>query len=440
MNKTDNQNRKTRSLIRLILIVLAVVIIHGLVLWLLTFRQSPGKVRSTGNPGKVTTTGGEREQVKLNQTVDSADRLKESGRNLDAAKLYDEVLSRRPADLRALFGKAQALMNLERWEEAMPVLNRLLGLDPENVDALLNRSRVYLERGDLDSYVEQRRLAQKAAPEMVRTNLELGRALAWVKKDRESLKYLNQAMKLGPTRPEKAAILTSTAYVYKLRREPDQAEKLLEESLSLGVTGRDNEIQCYFMLIGIYLDQNRDSKAIKMMEKYRRMDPDFHLARYMGREIIATHYRNMGSLSLYRNRLEDAEKYYTRSLELEPDNRQGLIERAFVRMLSGRREGAASDVKKWQKTLPPAPDNAGEMERFAIANTVLGNKIKAFSYMDRAVEAEPGNYRYLGTRAFINHTFGNSKQFQRDLDLFLARCDKNERQGVRMLLKRLGRP
>jgi regulator of sirC expression with transglutaminase-like and TPR domain len=114
------------------------------------------------------------------------------------------------------------------------------------------------------------------------------------------------------------------------------------------------------------------------------------------------------------------------------------MERAFVRLLQNRREDAKIDVNNWLATRPPAPRISQEMEQFAIAHTVLGNREKALTFINRALEMEPENYRLVGTRALISFTFDDREQFEKDLNFYLSHCSEDERENVEILLKRLG--
>ena len=64
------------------------------------------------------------------------------GQYAGAIDLYDSVLKTAPDYVAALLGKAIALHKLRRPQEARPLYQRVLMLDPENREALTNMTAI----------------------------------------------------------------------------------------------------------------------------------------------------------------------------------------------------------------------------------------------------------------------------------------------------------
>jgi tetratricopeptide (TPR) repeat protein len=418
--KTPGKHPDRPGWITFAVILAVVAALHLLainVLW-----RERGNGQDGAAPGKVEIREG-RDAAPL---LMEAGKLMQAGSFQEALQKYERILELYPGSARALEGKGQALIWLKRWKKAIDPLSRLIEMEPANVDGLLNRSRAYLELGDMARYVEDRRLAQKAAPGMMRANLELGRALSWVDRSEEALEYLNKAQELARGPREQAVVMTSRAYVYKHTGDPNTAEALLLKSREMGADG--NRIQCTFMLIGVFLDKDENEKAALMLEEYKRLDPEFKLSQTMGDEIKATHFRNLGSVSMSMGDYPTALKAYGKSLEMEPDNRDGLAERALVYLMTGDRQRARQDAEKWKQTSPPPPKTQWDFNRYAMISAITGDREKALCYINRAMALDPKNSSHLRSRGFIRLIFHDKEGFKKDYEAFMKTAGKKERE------------
>jgi hypothetical protein len=77
--------------------------------------------------------------------IQYADALAERGRTEQAAEAYGEALDREAQNLPALWGRAQCLETLKRPDEALPLVETILQLDPEYRfgDVSLARGRIH---------------------------------------------------------------------------------------------------------------------------------------------------------------------------------------------------------------------------------------------------------------------------------------------------------
>jgi tetratricopeptide (TPR) repeat protein len=64
--------------------------------------------------------------------------------------IFDEILSEDPKHVTALFGKGMALKNLQKFEEARNFLDAALELEPDNLDAKIERLEVLKHLKDHD--------------------------------------------------------------------------------------------------------------------------------------------------------------------------------------------------------------------------------------------------------------------------------------------------
>lgn len=99
--------------------------------------------------------------------------------------------------------------------------------------------------------------------------------------------------------------------------------------------------------------------------------------------------RGLGYLNLARGRLDDAVRFFTRSLEIQPANRSSLRQRALAYAGLGRMDDALADM---DRALRDNPDNQFLLHTRARMLAVAGRREEAIAAMSRAVAADPGNF------------------------------------------------
>jgi tetratricopeptide (TPR) repeat protein len=57
----------------------------------------------------------------------------------EALQYYDKVLAIDPKDIDALYDKASVLEDLERYDEALQYYDKVLAIDPKDIDAMNNK-------------------------------------------------------------------------------------------------------------------------------------------------------------------------------------------------------------------------------------------------------------------------------------------------------------
>jgi tetratricopeptide (TPR) repeat protein len=392
---------------------------------------------------------------------------------------FEKVLEADKDNPAALAGKGAALNELGRRDEAMAVLDRLLTKAPSDPRGLLCRAGVFRDAGRMDRALEDYRKAAEDNPGDAWANLEYGRFLAYIRKDVDAITYLTRALELGlepgdgaaclmarayahslagdekskesdldraeehlnralngeNTLFVKASLLISRAYIHKHRGRAAQAEKDLQEALKTG----QKEAECLFFLSGIYLDMNEEDKALKMAERYRAIDPDFKKISYLGIEMVANYYRNMGSLLADRGEAGRAIENYDHAVRLEPDNLEGLRERATLLFMEGNVEKARADAKKWLSLAPPAKGGEDLIAR-ARALTIAGEGRKAKACLDEGIRKEPGNYALYLERSIAGIVAGDVKGAEVDFEKFRRLAPPGEVEKAGAVLKLLKKP
>src|SRR5262249_18335130 len=106
-----------------------------------------------------------------------------------------------PKDPEAGIKLAASLRSLARFDEAAQAAEAVLGLQPQNLDALLERARVSLAAGQGFYAIEPARKALQIAPKDWRAATLLAVALDQAQRPTEALDAHRKAMEMAPENP-----------------------------------------------------------------------------------------------------------------------------------------------------------------------------------------------------------------------------------------------
>ena len=167
----------------------------------------------------------------------------QTGRAEAAAKQIRTALRLRPGDLQARYNLALALIESEALDEAHFELERLIELQPENVEALNALGNVDRLRGNASGALARLRQARQLAPDHPGVLLNLGLACMAAGKNKDAVRCLEKSSHLAPTANSHnhlGAALNATgdteraivAFKSALRLDP----KLRDAWINLGIT------------------------------------------------------------------------------------------------------------------------------------------------------------------------------------------------------------
>lgn len=356
----------------------------------------------------------------------------------EARKKFDQVLALDNRNVSALEGKVQSLMGQKKWNEALEVLNYFLSLNPthrgQQWHGYLYRSTVNLQLGNMKGYMEDRIRAESFPENKFLTNIKLGRALTMAKKYKEAHVLLNNMLKSAADSKEKSDILIAMGHTSVHEKRLDEAEKYFREALK---TGNDTA-QCYYMLMTIYKEKAQAKKALELYEEYRKIDPDEILLSKMGTGMRAQQYATLGSIYMDLGRLEEADKYLSMSLSINPDESDVLRTRTMVLVFMGKEDEARKIAQEWQKNNPPPPGEADEFSDYALVYLMLDKTDKAMEYADNAIAKMPDKPYNYAVRALINLKRKDKKAFTKDMQTFRKSASPDEVNYVNQIMEKYG--
>lgn len=216
-------------------------------------------------------------------------------------------------NIETLLQKAEHLVEIERWREAVPPLLKVLGQNPEHFQAncLLGACHFYLK-----NYVEALEFTEKAiavAPDDEWGHRLRSIILGEMGRKKEALKSAEEAVRLNPFELFGWQALTN-AYLNcnKILKAKETAIKMREHF-------PESEYS-FFSLGNVYLQAGNPYEAEKSFREALRLDPNFSDARNnLG--VALLRQRKSDEISLFNTPSEDEiRQHFSEAVKLEPEN------------------------------------------------------------------------------------------------------------------------
>tara|TARA_R110002096_G_scaffold101547_4_gene224564 strand:+ start:17766 stop:19460 length:1695 start_codon:yes stop_codon:yes gene_type:complete len=166
--------------------------------------------------------------------------------------------------------KAQLLVSLERYDEALDYYDKAIKYRPENENMILGRCDLLIRSGRIDEAIAEYRKALQRWPDSSLTLNALGYTLAdKTEQYAEAEKLIRRALELNPDNP---AIIDSMGWVlYKL----GQHEAALEQ-LELAFEGMaDHEVAAH--IVEVLAELGREDEALEVLLAAEKKNPDSKL-------------------------------------------------------------------------------------------------------------------------------------------------------------------
>ncbi len=261
----------------------------------------------------------------------------------EALPLYQKTLELSPCDLTALHNRGALFHTVGRYDEALAdfaQVNRTLLLRSNNVEALYNRAISFQLLGFLEDALDDLNRANELSPD--RPDIVYSRARV-----HSTLANHNEAI----------ADYERTVELCSEDNPSPKARRLL--AFSLQHLGRFEEaMQSFSALIELdpWDEEYRHSRAYNFTKLQRFEDAlaDYRWALEHAPDVDFLLYYNLGVVNNKLARYEEALKYFSRSLEMRPDNSVTQSSRGAALYELGRLEEAEHDC---DTALHIKPDN-----------------------------------------------------------------------------------
>ncbi len=292
-----------------------------------------------------------------------------AGRFAQAAELYRQALQANPRDTDALGGLVDVLERAGGWRQALPYLQRLVELDPQNA----------------------------------RRTFQLGQWTSWTATGRTpALALLKRATELNPAEP-----FYLTGYAEVLGRDASQraaAIAIVQKAVDLDAADRPARR----LLAKLLAAQGKRDEALRALQPVAETEDWLALADVEqntghGQEALAAYrrahaadpdnveaIRRLAEVLSWRDSTQDeAGSLFERGLQLDPTNQQLLV--PYANMLSWSGRGRERALQLYEHALAQDPNNADALAGKGNLLVWQGRTAEAMALFDRALKADPQN-------------------------------------------------
>lgn len=232
-----------------------------------------------------------------------------------------------PGNTSFRYTKISVMEKLGKTGETVPEYDELIRLDPENTEYYLGKARALESQEHLNQALDTFDAAMEMHPHDPELHFEKSRFLGKYESYDSAIREIEKAIELNPEEPR---YLHALCELYQIVEE-DRIALMVYERL-LGV---DNcNPQYYYEKARILERTGKVDRAEKEMHKVAEMRPHSISWTRTCAEFFETH-------DLY----EDALEMRSRLIELEPENRENLEERASLEEAMGHEEDAIRDLE-----------------------------------------------------------------------------------------------
>lgn len=339
-----------------------------------------------------------------NMGVEAAER----GDYREAAKMCSLAVLHKPDDADAQYNLGAALFELGRYNEAQEHLRKAASLNPDDYQTLVLLAESLTHQGNL----AEAKLAYQSAlvkkPNYVPALIGLATIALEENQNRTAEKYATEAVDFDPANARANALLAEAylrngqyneAYAQILtaaRLKPlDQDILLLQGKIAYARRMYEDAIEA--------LDTAR-KRGLSSGELYRYLglaklsagafleaERDFKLALFKD-DSDATAWKGLAETYMRMKKWSEAKAAIVRSISLEPDNKEALLDSAIIKMSSGELEEAARELETLQN-LSTAP----KITSYYLGHTYLrmGDERRALLSFERFVSSWEGDRALL---------------------------------------------
>jgi tetratricopeptide (TPR) repeat protein len=192
-------------------------------------------------------------QVYANQRWELGNALLQSGRALQATRVFEQVLRLKPDFPEAHMSFGRALLQMGRMQDAIKQYEEALRFDPNYIEAHANLADALLRVGNIPEALAHCEQALRINPDYADAHLDLGNAFLYMGKIPEATDQYETALRINPGLAEAHSNLGAiyqqmgklpeavAEYANALQIKPDYAEAHFNLGVALEKVGRTSE-------------------------------------------------------------------------------------------------------------------------------------------------------------------------------------------------------
>jgi len=312
---------------------------------------------------------------------------------------------------------AEQLVKDHQTTRAIQQYERVLDLDPENVDALVAVASLLVEQGRYDEAGNYYARAMEVAPDRTDIYEAIANTFANVKDRAKAIQVLQRALRFNPNVP---LLYVNIASLLEQDNRPEEAKKIIEEGLKkLGDKAE------FFVALGEIAERQKNlEEALRYYRKACDLATNnkLLLARYLGLLAKAKRWDELESFAQeISSSVSDKADFFA------------LVGETFLA------EGELDRAAQWfEKAIAEAPDKLVYYGRLLQIYNVKNDHAKAFALIEKASKRAPDN---PDIERMLADTYVDSKQYDKAIAIYKKFIEKEPTKldGYRLLVDALNK-
>ncbi len=330
----------------------------------------------------------------------------------------DEIMKSSLENLPDLFELADAFRTIGAFDKAKQILRDITRKAPQNEEAYIQLSRLYIKEGNLNAAQDQLELGRRAIPASDKIAAML--TDTWIRngKSRLALKYTTEKIEENP---KDSFSYTLMGQAYIALREYGRAEKAFTEAIQLN----PDASSAYLELMGLWYRQKKKEKIIDHYQTMIAGDPD-RIPPYLA----------LADYHLKERDYKAAIGLYEIILSIDPKNMDAAIKAIHLlcqHLHTPKDINAAMNIAG--NALKYYPESPIVLDAVGWVYFHQKHFDKALGYLYYALDLDPGLTTALYHLAKANYQTGNLKAAQHNLKHYLERSeDMDEKKDAEKIL------
>lgn len=335
----------------------------------------------------------------------------EAGRVEEALQIYVKLLEANPTDIETLIILGQICASLKKIEDAKVFYNKVLELEPWNMDArerlddLTKGQKTEVGGQRTNGWMEKRgwmggwtdgggwrsevrdQWSNGTGIESAEKMYQDAQELIKIGREKDAVDALE---KLVASYPDHAGVYNNMGVVLQDLGRLEEAMSSFEMAVEI----QPGYVEALNNMGNLLQQMGRVDEAVFCYQKVLELKPDLSAA-----------HNNLGNAYLHRGELSEAISCYQKALELKPDNAQAYCNLGNGYQIEGRIDQA---IFCYEKAVKLKPDNPDVYNNMGAALKHCGRLEEAVSCHRKALELEPGS-------AMAHNNLGNAYKHQGSL-------------------------
>lgn len=313
----------------------------------------------------------------------------------EALSVVEPILGSPQETAPALHVAGAALVRLGRCPEAIPHLDRAIELDPNLAKSYFQRGLARADRGDFQGAADDFAEAVRLEPEDIGSRSNHATALADLGQFEEAEAQFEIALK---QQPGDAHMQLGRARIHALKGDKEAAI----EAYGKIIADHPEFLPALIARASLFAEFQRWQDAEADYSQAIQVDP-----RQSGL------WEMRGSIRVEMDHLDEALADFAQAIQLDPQRAEGYSRRARALVRARRWEDALAD---FTEAVRLEPDNAVFVFERSACLTLLERRAEAQDDLAKAIELDPENAHYRLVRAEFALMRGDAKAALEDLD------------------------